>query len=90
MPKVLNKRYHGVPEGAVFIGRPSKWGNMYRIGVDGTREEVIEKHKEYVDSIPGLKEIIRKELAGKNLVCFCAPQACHGDYLLEVANAVTD
>ena len=27
------------------------------------------------------------ELRGRNLVCFCAPAACHGDVLLELANA---
>ena len=31
---------------------------------------------------------IRAELAGKNLACFCAPDApCHADVLLEIANA---
>ncbi len=28
----------------VFIGRPSKWGNPFIIGKDGTREEVLEKY----------------------------------------------
>lgn len=26
------------------------------------------------------------ELKGKTLACFCAPKACHGDVLLELAN----
>ena len=25
----------------VYIGRPSKWSNPFKIGEDGTREEVI-------------------------------------------------
>jgi hypothetical protein len=29
----------------------------------------------------------KRELSGKDLVCFCAPKGCHGDVLLEVANA---
>ena len=28
----------------VYIGRPSKWGNPYVIGPDGTREQVIAKY----------------------------------------------
>jgi len=28
----------------------------------------------------------KRELRGKDLVCFCAPNACHGDVLIEVAN----
>ena len=27
----------------IYVGRPSKWGNPFRIGKDGTREEVIKK-----------------------------------------------
>lgn len=29
----------------VYIGRPSKWGNPFIIGRDGTREEVIDNYK---------------------------------------------
>jgi hypothetical protein len=29
----------------------------------------------------------RDELRGCNLLCFCAPKACHGDLLLRLANA---
>ena len=32
----------------VYIGRPSKWGNPYEIGVDGSRKEVIEKYKAWI------------------------------------------
>lgn len=31
MPRVLNKRYHGAPLGAVYVGRPSKWVDIHRI-----------------------------------------------------------
>lgn len=86
MNKVLNKHIHGVPPGAVYIGRPSKWGNPYTIGVDGSRSQVIRLYKEWLKTQPTLLEEARKELAGKDLVCFCAPKACHGDTLLAVAN----
>jgi hypothetical protein len=32
MCRVLNKHHAGVPAGAVYIGRGSKWGNPFRIG----------------------------------------------------------
>ena len=32
----------------VYIGRPSKWGNPFSIGKDGTRKEVIEKYEKYI------------------------------------------
>jgi len=24
-----------------------------------------------------------EELKGKNLICYCSPKACHGDYLIK-------
>lgn len=87
MPRVYNK-HHGPkpPQDAVYIGRPTKWGNPFIIGADGTRMEVIRKYREYVFSNPDLMETARIELKGKDLLCFCAPVACHGDVLLEVVN----
>ena len=38
---------------------------------------------------PDLMEAARIELAGRDLLCFCAPLACHGDVLLEIANHYT-
>lgn len=45
MCSVLNKRKAGMPAGAVYIGRGSKWGNPVRIGPDGDRATVIAKHE---------------------------------------------
>lgn len=74
----------------VYIGRPSKWGNPFKIGRDGTREEVIRKYekwlltqRELLDSLP--------ELVGKVLGCWCVNnpvgsirtnKICHGEVLL--------
>lgn len=87
MPKVLNKYKDEVPKEAVYIGRPNKWGNPFVIGKDGTREEVIAKYRIWLLAQPEKVEAAKRELAGKDLVCFCAPKGCHGDVLLEVANA---
>lgn len=82
--RVLNKHKHGVPAGAVYIGRGSKWGNPFVIGRDGTREDVIAKYREYLLYSDLALQVI--ELKGKDLVCFCSPQACHGDVLIEFVN----
>ncbi|MGN6623178.1 MAG: DUF4326 domain-containing protein [Candidatus Nitrosocosmicus sp.] len=29
----------------IHIDRPSKWGNSFKIGRDGSRQEVIQKYK---------------------------------------------
>ena len=33
-----------------FIGRPSTWGNPFRIGRDGDRAEVVKKYSEYLNA----------------------------------------
>ena len=89
MCRVLNKHQAGVPEGAVYIGRGSKWGNPFRIGPDGDRAAVIAKYELW---LADQRRLLRSldELRGRDLVCFCAPAACHGDLLLRLANAARD
>ena len=76
----------------VYIGRPSKWGNPFFIGTDGSRAEVIEKFREYLMEHPELLADI-EELRGKRLGCYCVEKPisvvrqnkrCHGEVLLEV------
>ena len=88
MPKVLNKYRDGAPKDAVYIGRPSKWGNPFVMGRGLSREFVIEKYREWLYERPGLIEDAKRELAGKDLICYCAPKACHGDVLLEESNVI--
>ena len=68
-----------------YIGRPSKWGNKFVIGKDGTREEVVQKYKEWVLQQPELMASLH-ELKDKTLACWCKPLACHGDVLAELAD----
>ena len=77
---VVNKRVEAYD---VYIGRGSKWGNPYSIGKDGSREDVIEKYEEWIRTQPQLLESL-SELRGKKLGCFCYPQHCHGDVLIEL------
>ncbi len=69
----------------VYIGRPSKWGNPYTIGRDGTREEVLQKFKQWLREGEG-RELDISELRGKVLGCYCHPKACHGDLLAYLAD----
>jgi hypothetical protein len=80
--KVVNRRFEQFD---IYIGRGSKWGNPFKIGIDGTREEVILKYESYLSNTPELLKSI-PELSGKRLGCYCAPQKCHGDVLAELAN----
>lgn len=85
LPRVYNRHNPLVPKDAVYVGRPSIWGNPYLIGSDGNRDQCIEKYREYINKNKPLLARIG-ELKGKNLVCWCAPKACHADVLLELAN----
>lgn len=50
----------------VYIGRPSRWGNPYIIGPDGTREEVIGKYENHIRTSRILMRSL-PSLAGKTL-----------------------
>lgn len=74
----------------LYIGRGSKWGNPYSHKqntkaeyVVSSREEAINKYREYVLSNPDLLNSLH-ELQGKTLGCFCKPKPCHGDVLIEL------
>lgn len=69
----------------LYIGRPSKWGNPFIIGKDGTRKEVIDKYRAWILDQPDLMNSL-PELEGKVLGCWCKPNSCHGDVLADLAN----
>jgi hypothetical protein len=69
----------------IYIGRPSRWGNPFRIGPDGTREGVIAKYREYIQTRPDLLAAV-PELKDNVLGCWCKPLPCHGDVLAELAD----
>ncbi len=71
----------------IYIGRPSIWGNPFVMGKDGTREDVIRKYGEWINTQPNLIEKAKVELKGKILGCFCSPLACHGDVLSKIVNS---
>lgn len=85
MPNVLNKYHGNIPKNAVNIMRPSKWGNPYKIGRDGNRDEVVKKFITYLLTNQKLMADLH-ELKGKDLVCCCSPQLCHGHVLKFYAN----
>lgn len=63
--------------GAVYVGRGSPWGNPFRRGVDGTKEEVIARYEAEI-----LPTLDLRPLLGRDLACYCAPRPCHGDAIM--------
>lgn len=79
-----------MPANTVYVGRPTKWGNPFKVGDrrdDGQAMDVAEivvAYEEYL--LWGGGGDIEK-LRGKNLACWCPlDQPCHADHLLELAN----
>ena len=83
----------------IYIGRggwwhrkrlpPSTWGNHYRIGKDGTREECVAKFRadfKGLEKYPEAMAYVRQTFRGKILVCHCAPLPCHGEIYAELAD----
>lgn len=91
MPKVLNKRNFpkGLPFGSVYVGRPTKFGNPFQINAESERDDIVEKYIQYMKENPLLCEDAKRELKGKDLVCWCSPKRCHADILIKIANEET-
>lgn len=75
--------------GAVRIDRRTKWGNPFIIPRHGDRATVIAKYRDWIKTRPDLLAALH-ELRGKDLMCWCAPLACHGDVLIELCNEPLD
>ena len=73
-------------DNARFPKQSSIFANPFKMGRDGTRTEVLEKYKVYIHEKIKNPEFAAQlyALRGKNLGCWCAPDPCHGDVLLEL------
>ena len=97
--RIQRKRTKGwkMPEGAVYVGRPTKWGNPFEIDEHHSRAVVVEQYRDHVefsDTENGIDAMPFHELRGKDLACWCPlvdkdgnHVPCHADVLLEIANA---
>jgi hypothetical protein len=93
MSRVANLRHEPLGD-AVYVGRAmprhglagSDFANPYRVDVDGTREEVVEKYRRWLLGRPELLDRLR-ELRGRRLACWCKPEPCHADVLIELVDA---
>lgn len=103
--RIQRKRTKGwkMPENAVYVGRPTKWGNPFKVSTafcsctsPGICTDVAYRCHDaesavraYRAYLKGLKIAVIPELRGKDLACWCPiDKPCHADVLLEIANAV--
>ncbi|RZV43608.1 MAG: DUF4326 domain-containing protein [Acidimicrobiales bacterium] len=79
----------------VYIGRAvpeagleaSKWGNPFVMADDSDeeRDRAVADYRTWVVAQPELMAALG-ELRGLRLGCWCAPNACHGNVLAELAD----
>lgn len=74
-------------EGCRYPPKASLFANPFKIGKDGDRNEVLEKYKLFIHDKLRANAYLREELMklkGKTLGCWCFPEKCHGDVLIEL------
>lgn len=79
-----------MPPNTVKVDRTTRFGNPYQAGVDGDgdRAYLVKLFQDLMLSDASLRALVRSELRGKNLACWCPPgEPCHADVLLELANS---
>lgn len=91
--RIQRKRTAGwrMPDGAVYVGRPTVWGNQFKEGF--SQRGAAASYARWLHSPEGapMRRAARDELAGKDLACWCAEGTpCHADALLAVANATEE
>lgn len=72
MSRIYNVGKETYPRNAVYCGRGSPWGNKFRIGIDGDRDECCDKFE--LEVLPTLDV---ESLRGHDLLCHCVPLRCH-------------
>jgi hypothetical protein len=80
----------------VYVGRPMHRGgwhlegsplaNPFRPGPDGSREEIVEKYRDWLLARSELLELL-PGLRGRRLGCWCLPLPCHAQVIAELADA---
>jgi hypothetical protein len=90
--RIQRQRTRGrrMPTNTVYVGRPSRCGNPFRVSpVAG--ETAVDPYRRWLTCTASGQRLLaeaRRDLAGRNLACWCPPgQACHADILLTLANA---
>lgn len=75
-----------MPEGAIYVGRPTMWGNPFFVRFFGAAK-AVKTFKEWATSQGDYVRVAREQLRGHDLACWCALDVpCHADVLLEIAN----
>ena len=71
---------------AVYVGRPTKWGNPYKVSEVGLRDALGLYGAWLITKLLEDPKFL-EPLRGKDLVCWCPlDQPCHADIIIEFLN----
>lgn len=87
--RIQRKRTKGwhLPRNAVYVGRPTQWGNPFRVRQEWPVERTIEAFRHFIMGALASDPYFLAPLVGRDLCCWCPlDQPCHADVLLEWAN----
>src|SRR6476646_7001883 len=87
--RIQRKRVKGwkAPDGAVYVGRPSKWGNPFELQPGESRADNIQRFERFIRSRLDSQPDYLEPLRGKDLMCWCRlEEECHADVLLRLSN----
>lgn len=102
VPRVFNRSTGTAPADAIYVGRPTKWGNPWThtlsrdesVTYVETRAEAVEAFYDWILSnrpeCVQLRRDARRALRGKRLVCWCAPDLCHAEIWVMIADSKDD
>ena len=89
MQRIQRKRTKGwrMPGNAVYVGRPTKWGNPFAVK-DYGRAQALRLYAAYIEGLVYVGERDLSDLRGKDLACWCRPdEPCHADVLIDIVKA---
>lgn len=98
MPKLYNMR-RPYPATAQRVDRTTPFGNPFRLpmtitGIDDDFERAasLATYRVWImqPEQNSLRQLMRETLKGCDLVCWCAPKACHGEIVMAIANSDND
>lgn len=90
LERIQRRRTAGwrMPTNAIYVGRPTKWGNPFD-WQDHGHADAVRLYEQHLLNNPAQLAAARDHLAGHDLACWCSPdKPCHADVLLRVANTM--
>lgn len=87
--QILNRKSIDIwPVGSVYVGRGTPLGNPFVIGEHGTRDEVIDQYRDWLQHKIQTRDMavltgMARLKPDSSLICSCAPARCHAEVIRE-------